>query len=52
MQVSKLITELSVAGSRELGLQVEDGTLPRLMAYARSVAHFPTAVKEVQASPV
>lgn len=45
-EVSELITELAVAGSKELGLQLDEGTLPRLTAYAKSVAHFPTAVKE------
>jgi hypothetical protein len=45
-EVSKLISELAAAGSEELGVTLDDGTLPRLMAYARSVAHFPTAVKE------
>ena len=31
-----------------MGIQLDDGTWPRLSAYAKSVAHFPTAVKEVR----
>lgn len=45
-EVSKLITELATAGSSELGITLNDGVVDRLNAYARSVAHFPTAVKE------
>lgn len=46
-QVSQLITELAAAGQAALGVDLDEGTVPRLQAYARSVAHFPTAVKEV-----
>lgn len=46
-QVEKLIAELAAAGSKALGLPQDEGTLPRLMAYARSVARFPCAIKEV-----
>lgn len=45
--MSQLINELAAAGQQALGVTLEEGTVPRLQAYARSVAHFPTAVKEV-----
>ncbi|KAI7836615.1 hypothetical protein COHA_009500 [Chlorella ohadii] len=47
-EVSALIGELAAAGSQALGVQLEPGVEARLLAYARSVAHFPTAVKEFQ----
>lgn len=47
-EVSDLINELAAAGSAELGVQLEPGVVERLNAYARSVAHFPTAVKEFE----
>ena len=47
MQLSKLIGELASAGEAELGVQLDGGVLERLLAYSRSVASFPTAVKEV-----
>lgn len=47
MQLSTLIDELASAGEAELGVQLDDGVLERLLAYSRSVASFPTAVKEV-----
>ena len=47
IQVEHLITELSAGGSQALGIQLDEGVLPRLCAYARSVAHYPTAIKEV-----
>jgi hypothetical protein len=47
-EVSALITELVAAGSAALGVQLEPGVVERLKAYARSVAHFPTAVKEFE----
>ena len=50
LQVETLITELAEAGSAALGVQLDEGTLPRLSAYAKSVAHFPTAVKEASFS--
>ena len=37
-----------MAGCEALGLTPDTGTVPRLLAYARSVAGFPTAVKEVR----
>ena len=46
-EVGQLIEELYVAGCKELGLDADtNGLVERLCAYARSVAHFPTAVKE------
>lgn len=45
-QVEQLIRELAAAGETALGVQLEGGLEERLCAYARSVAHFPTAVKE------
>jgi hypothetical protein len=47
-EVSKLFAELAAAGSKELGVQLDAGVVERLNAYSRSVAHFPTAVKEFQ----
>lgn len=44
-EVSRLISELASAGSAELGIKLDDGCVERLLAYGRSVAHFPTAVK-------
>lgn len=46
-EVERLIGELAPAGSAALGLQLDAGIGPRLLAYARSVAHFPTAIKEL-----
>ncbi|KAK9811658.1 hypothetical protein WJX72_007728 [[Myrmecia] bisecta] len=45
-EVNVLITELADVGSKELGVQLDPGVTERLCAYARSVAHFPTAIKE------
>ncbi|EFJ52681.1 hypothetical protein VOLCADRAFT_54899 [Volvox carteri f. nagariensis] len=45
-EVSELIRELCTAGAAELGVELAGGEVERLNAYARSVAHFPTAVKE------
>ena len=47
-EVSALIQELAAAGEAALGVTLEPGVVPRLCAYARSVAHFPTAVKEFE----
>lgn len=47
-EVSQLIQELAAAGSKALGVQLDSGVVERLNAYARSVAHFPTAVKEFE----
>lgn len=46
-QVSDLIAELASAAAAEKGLAFEEGLEERLCAYSRAVAHFPTAVKEV-----
>ena len=48
LQVMELIEELNAAGSEALGVTPDAGAVPRLLAYARSVAGFPTAVKEVR----
>ncbi|CAD7696874.1 unnamed protein product [Ostreobium quekettii] len=42
-----LINELAAAGCKALGISLGDGMVERLCAYARSVAHYPTAIKEV-----
>lgn len=47
-EVSQLIGQLAAAGSAALGITLDSGVPERLLAYARSVAHFPTAVKEFQ----
>jgi len=47
-EVSALITELLAAGSAALRVPQAPGAVARLNAYARSVAHFPTAVKEFE----
>lgn len=47
-EVSALIEELSRAGEQALDIRLDPGYVERLLAYARSVAHFPTAVKEFQ----
>ncbi|KAL3157846.1 hypothetical protein ABBQ32_012261 [Trebouxia sp. C0010 RCD-2024] len=46
-ELSTLISELTSAGEAELRVQLDGGVLERLLAYSRSVASFPTAVKEV-----
>jgi hypothetical protein len=45
-QLADVVAELSAAGEQELGVKLDAGVLDRLKAYGRSVAHFPTAVKE------
>lgn len=50
LQLSTLITELVSSGEAELKVQLDDGVTERLLAYSRSVASFPTAVKEVNHS--
>lgn len=47
-EVVALIRELRDACQARLGVAFEAGTEERLCAYTRSVAHFPTAVKEFQ----
>ena len=52
VQVKQLIEELAAAAVSSGAIaQLDDGYVERLLAYARSVAHFPTAVKEVRYSP-
>lgn len=46
--VTLLIKELASAGAAELGISLDAGYVDRLTAYARTVAHFPTAVKEFE----
>ncbi|KAI3671481.1 hypothetical protein L1987_87219 [Smallanthus sonchifolius] len=46
-EVVSLIGELATAAMIEKGIQFEVGIELRLLAYARAVSHFPTAVKEV-----
>lgn len=47
-EVTSLIKELAAAGAAALGVTLDAGVEERLCAYARSVSHFPTAVKEFQ----
>jgi hypothetical protein len=44
--VDLIILELAAAGEKELGVKLNAGLVDRLCAYADSVAHFPTALKE------
>eukprot|EP00897_Mesotaenium_endlicherianum_P000704 jgi/Mesen1/10634/ME000894S10211 len=46
--VVELINELAGAAERERGISFAPAVADRLRAYARSVAHFPTAVKEFE----
>jgi hypothetical protein len=48
VQVELIILELAAAGEKELGVKLDDGLVDRLCAYAESVAHFPTALKEFE----
>ena len=45
--MSSLIAELASAAAAEKGIVFEEAIEERLCAYSRAVAHFPTAVKEV-----
>lgn len=45
--MAALIAELAAVAEKETGLQLDEGLEERLCAYARSVASYPTAVKEV-----
>ena len=47
-QLRSVIAELCAAGEAELGVKLDEGAYERLAAYGRSVAHFPTAVKEFE----
>ena len=44
--ISALILQLAAAVTKDTGLALEDGIVERSCAYTRSVAHFPTALKE------
>ena len=46
LQVTLLIEELASGGAPALNISMAEGFVERLHAYSRSVAHFPTAVKE------
>lgn len=46
-EVDGLVRELAAAGAAELDVQLRPGTPARLAAYARSVAGYPTAVREL-----
>ena len=47
-EVIALIDELAAVSVQELGVKFEEGLVERLCAYARSVASYPTAVKEFE----
>lgn len=47
-EVADLINELTEAAAAKLQTEFDAGVVDRLCAYARSVAHFPTAVKEFE----
>ena len=47
-ELRPLVAELCAAGELELGVKLPAGAYDRLAAYGRSVAHFPTAVKEFE----
>ncbi|KAG0504356.1 hypothetical protein M758_6G024300 [Ceratodon purpureus] len=47
-EVAELIDELAGAAAAEMGVEFDSGVVDRLCAYARSIAHFPTAVKEFE----
>lgn len=47
-QLAAVVDELVAAGETALGVKLEPGAYGRLAAYGRSVAHFPTAVKEFE----
>ena len=47
-QLRAFVEELCAAGEVRLGVKLPPGVFDRLAAYGRSVAHFPTAVKEFE----
>ncbi|GBF98408.1 hypothetical protein Rsub_10473 [Raphidocelis subcapitata] len=47
-EVSALLSELLAEGSAAMGVPEAPGAVERLLAYARSVSHFPTAIKEFE----
>lgn len=48
LQVVPLVEELTASGCHALGVEPKEGYVERLLAYSRSVSHFPTAVKEFE----
>jgi ketopantoate reductase len=48
VEVVALVEELMAGSAAECGVAFEAGTVERLLAYSRTVAHFPTAVKELE----
>ena len=48
VELEPLVNELIAAGETKLGVKLPAGAYSRLAAYGRSVAHFPTAVKEFE----
>lgn len=47
-EVAALIEELAAGAAAASGVALDAGVVERLRAYARSVAHFPTAIKEFE----
>eukprot|EP01025_Chloroclados_australasicus_P005215 TRINITY_DN11504_c0_g2_i8.p3 TRINITY_DN11504_c0_g2~~TRINITY_DN11504_c0_g2_i8.p3 ORF type:complete len:189 (+),score=28.22 TRINITY_DN11504_c0_g2_i8:199-765(+) len=47
-EVQQLCAELGPCGEKALGIKLENAWVDRLYAYARSVARFPTVVKEFE----
>jgi len=47
-ELAQMVKEMMAAVVEEQGVQFQDGVPERLLAYARSVAHFPTALKELE----
>lgn len=47
-EVTSLILEMCAATTQAKGVTFQSGTAERLVAYAFSVAHFPTAIKEFE----
>jgi hypothetical protein len=45
-EATALVRELAAAGAGALGISLRPGVVERLAAYARSVAGYPTALKE------
>lgn len=50
VKVVKLIEELTRAAEIYKNVSFDNGVVERLLAYARSVSNYPTAVKEVEKS--
>ncbi|KAL2621922.1 hypothetical protein R1flu_002127 [Riccia fluitans] len=47
-ELASLVEELAAAAESEKNIKFDSGVVDRLCAYARSVSHFPTAVKEFE----